>query len=99
MCVVVEFVRVLGSVQVLGLVQECAVCVQERAPAGLGAGSFESARRDKRESVRGVRREALRGGAGGVGESDDDEDVYLHGFDEKSFFSQGVTYSQVPTGR
>ena len=44
-------VCVLGSVQVLGMVQECAVCVQERAPAGLGAGSFESARRDKRESV------------------------------------------------
>ena len=79
MCVVVECVRVLCRVQVLGLVQESAVCVRERASAGLCAGSFESVRRDKRESVRGVRREALRGGAGDVGESDDDEGVYLHG--------------------
>ena len=77
-CVDVKCVHVLCHLQVLSEMQECAVCVQVRAPGGLGAGSFERERRDKRENVRGVRREALRGGAGGVGEREDDETRHLH---------------------
>ena len=72
-CVDVECVHMLCSVQVLSDVQDCAVCVQERAPAGVDVDSFEHVKRDKRERVRGVRRGALRGEPGGVGEREDEE--------------------------
>ena len=78
MSVDVKCEHVLCKVQVWSDVQESAVCVLERAPAGLGAGSFEHERRYRCESVRDVRREALRGGAGGVGEREDDETRHLH---------------------
>ena len=60
-------------VHVLYSVQGSAICVQERAPAGVDVGSFEHVKRDKRERVRGVRRGALRGEPGGVGEREDEE--------------------------
>jgi len=67
-------------VQVLGNVQECAACVRVRARAGLGVGSYDTVKRNRRENVRGARRGALRGGAEGAEEHGDDEGVYLHDF-------------------
>jgi len=74
-------------VQVLGNVQVCADCVRVRARAGLGVGSFDHVKRDKRENMQGARRGALRGGAEGVEEREDDEGYYLHGWSRSRFFS------------
>ena len=43
-------------------------------------GAFERVKRHGFEDVRGVRRGALRGGAGGAEELEDDENAYLHIF-------------------
>ena len=54
--------------------------MQESADGDLGharggflSALFESVKRDGRESVRGVRRRALRGGGGGAEEQEDDQ--------------------------
>ena len=77
-CVGVQCMHDLCKVQILCEVQECAVCVQVLALAGVGVGTFEHAKRSGRENVRGVRRGALRGGVGGAEEREDDEGHYLH---------------------
>ena len=91
-CVGVQCVHELCKVRILCEVQECAVCVQVCALAGVGVGAFEHAKRSGRENVHGVRRGALRGGAVGAEEREDDEGPHLHCRDTSFFFLLMLMY-------